>query len=115
MAREFARHQRMAEQIKHELARLVQQRFPTCEYGLISVSSVDLSPDLGNAKVFVTCLDRAAASGLVQALNEHKGELRNILSKTVHARSVPKLCFEHDDTPARAERIASLLASAKRN
>lgn len=111
MAREFGRHRRMAELIKHELATLIQRDFPVVNYGLIAVSAVDLSPDLSNATVFVTGMGDTAEEQIVELLNEHSGQFRHAVAKAVCARSVPKLRFTQDKSIARMERMSALLAA----
>ena len=56
MPREFGRNQRVAGFIKQELATLIQRAFPLNDYGMITVTEVDVSPDLKNAKIYVTTL-----------------------------------------------------------
>lgn len=112
MAREFARHHRMVEVVKHQLASHIQRDFPVSDYGLIAVSSVILSADLGHAKVFVSCFGKRTLDqqALVDVLTAHSGRFRRAMAKVLHARSVPKLRFVYDDSTDRAERVAALLS-----
>lgn len=112
MAREFARHHRMVELVKHQLASHIQRDFPVSDYGLIAVSAVILSTDLSHAKVFVSCFGKHTLDqqALIDALTAHSGRFRRAMAKVFHARSVPKLRFMYDDSTARAERVAALLS-----
>ncbi len=56
MPKEFGRHQRVAQFIKEELSVLVQQEFPMNQYGMITLTNVDVSPDLGSATIYITVL-----------------------------------------------------------
>ena len=56
MPKEFGRNQRIAEFIKQELAVLIQRKFPMQNFGMVTISEVDVSPDLKNAKIFFTVL-----------------------------------------------------------
>ncbi|MHC8441587.1 MAG: 30S ribosome-binding factor RbfA [Candidatus Eutrophobiaceae bacterium] len=115
MPREFSRYRQMAKQVQHELATLLQQRFPVSDYGLFSVSGVDLSPDLKNAKVYITRLDTDSSTlsvdELLAVFSKDKGALRFALASRIHSRSVPQLRFIHDRAIERAARVDSLLAS----
>jgi len=112
MPREFGRHRRIAELIKHELAAAIQQQFPVNEYGLITVSAVDVSPDLRNAKIYITCLEiETSIEALVKELNEHAGFFRTRIAKTMSSRSVPKLTFKYDASVAQGEHLTSLIES----
>lgn len=112
MPREFGRNQRVAGFIKQELAILIQRAFPLNDYGMITVTEVDVSPDLKNAKIFVTTLgDKMSADELVIALNEEAGALRHDLSQLLTSRGVPVLTFHYDKTIARAQRIDEIIGS----
>lgn len=112
MPREFGRNQRVAGFIKQELAILIQRAFPLNDYGMITVTEVDVSPDLKNAKIFVTTLgDKLSADELVAALNAEAGSLRHDLSQVLTSRGVPVLTFLYDKTIARAQRIDEIIGS----
>lgn len=115
MPREFGRNQRIAEFIKQELAVLVQRQFPLHEYGMITLTSVDVSPDLKNAKIFVTAFsDKLSNDQLVSALNEEAGHLRHELSHIMQSRGVPSLKFKYDESIARAQRLDDLINSVSK-
>ena len=112
MPREFGRNQRVAGFIKQELATLIQRAFPLNDYGMITVTEVDVSPDLKNAKVYVTTLgDKLSADEVVVALNEESSALRYDLSRLMTTRGVPALKFLYDKTIARAQRIDEIIGS----
>ncbi|TNH22747.1 30S ribosome-binding factor RbfA, partial [Testudinibacter sp. TR-2022] len=56
MAREFSRSQRVAQEIKKEIAIILQREVKDPRIGMVTVSDVELSRDLVYAKVFVTFL-----------------------------------------------------------
>ncbi|MEQ8289209.1 MAG: 30S ribosome-binding factor RbfA [Gammaproteobacteria bacterium] len=115
MPREFGRNQRVAGFIKQELAILIQRAFPLNDYGMITVTEVDVSPDLKNAKIFVTTLgDKLSADELVAALNEESGSLRHDLSQVLTSRGVPVLTFLYDKSIARAQRIDEIIGSFRK-
>ncbi len=112
MPKEFGRNRRVAELIKHELATAIQQQFPVNEYGLITVSAVDVSPDLKNANVYITCLGYDnGIEGLVKDLNEQAGSFRSRIAKAMTSRGVPKIKFKYDKSVAQGERLTSLIDS----
>lgn len=114
MPREFPRHRRVAELIQHEIAVLIQRDFSDPGAALITVSSVDVSPDLRNAKVFVTALgDASQRSQLIKHLNQQAGHFRHCLSEVLRLRTVPHLKFAYDETLERGNRINELLDSVR--
>ncbi|MEE3299770.1 MAG: 30S ribosome-binding factor RbfA, partial [Pseudomonadota bacterium] len=51
------RNQRVADQIQRELATLIQIEMKDPRIGLVSITGVDISRDLGYANVYVTVLN----------------------------------------------------------
>ncbi len=111
-SREFGRHRRVADQIQRELAVAIQRDMTDTSLKFVTVASVDVSPDLKNAKVFVTSLsDDLDRDAVVMELNELAGHYRHQLAKTLAMRTVPKLTFVFDYSVERGNRISNLIDS----
>jgi len=81
--------------------------------GLVTVTAVEVSPDLAHAKVFVTVLDvRENAQATVTALNHCAAFVRSRLSHLMMLRSVPALKFVFDASVERGVRLTQLIESA---
>ncbi len=126
MPKEFARHSRVAQFLKQELAVLIQIAFPLSDYGMITLTNVEVSPDLRHATVYVTILkphrlnqqnDQARAvpnqdqTKLMTELNKKAGYFRHKLSHSLVARGVPLLHFKYDDRLERAQHLTDLIDS----
>ena len=113
MPREFSRQQRLGAQILRSLSELL--RFETKDPALseVSLTSVDLSRDLGVARVYFSMLhpDEDAAPAQ-RGLERASGFLRAKLGKTLKVRYVPELRFVHDDSMAHAAEISRLIDRA---
>ena len=105
----FSRSDRVAGQLRRELGALIQSEVKDPAVGFVTVSDVEVSPDLRHARVFVTVYDAARAGASIKALNRAAGFLRGRLARMLQSRSVPDLKFQHDDSVDRAERIERLL------
>jgi len=57
MPKEFGRNRRVGQFIKEELSVLVQREFPLKQYGMITLTNVDVSSDLGSATIYITLLN----------------------------------------------------------
>lgn len=115
MAGEYSRNQRVAELVRRELASLIQREAPTAELGLVTLSHVDLSPDLKNARVYFTCLESALTEeAAADLLNERAGHFRRLLAKALPLRVAPALRFLFDRSIAQADRLSVLIDSANR-
>jgi len=77
---------------------------------LTTVTEVNVSRDLGHAKVWVSRYgDRRAVSESVEALNHAAGFIQTVLSKRISLRIFPKLTFLRDDSMENGFRIAKKL------
>lgn len=124
MPKEFGRNSRVAQFIKEELAILIQREFPINQYGMITLTNVDVSPDLGNAIIYITSFDsngsddsvseRAsmlAKEKLVAELNEQAGHFRHEISRMLTSRGVPTIRFKYDESIERAQRLTDIINS----
>ena len=116
MAREFSRTQRVADYLQRELAVKIQQELRDPRLGMISLTSVDVSRDLGYAKIYYTQLDvdtEEAARDTTAVLNRASGFLRSQLSRDATMRSVPNLTFRFDSSVAHGRAMEALISEAK--
>jgi ribosome-binding factor A len=112
MPREYSRSRRVADLMQREIAKLIQKYIQDVEVGLITVSVVDVSPDLKNATVFFTCMEnKSDIQHISELLNEYCGQFRHELSRTLTMRSVPKIRFEFDYSLDRANKLTALIES----
>lgn len=109
MPREYPRRYRVADQLQRELGDLVRGIKDPAVTGMVTISGVDVSPDLSHAKVFVTLMQCEAPADTVAGLNRAAGFLRGRLGRRLRLRGVPRLVFEYDATLDRAERVERLL------
>jgi ribosome-binding factor A len=113
MPREFSRSQRLGAQILRTLSELL--RFETKDPSLaaVSLTAVDLSRDLGVAKVYYSLLNPDDDPQPVQeGLQRASGFLRGRLGKSLEIRHVPELRFVHDDSIAHGVEMSRLIDSA---
>jgi ribosome-binding factor A len=113
MKKPSSRPQRVADQIQRELADLLRLHVKDPRIGMITVTAVDVSPDLHNAKIFFTHLagvEHAAAA--VEALQHSAGYLRSELSHRLKLYTVPQLYFVYDDSIESGLRLSKLIDEA---
>lgn len=101
---------RVADQIQRDVAELIRD-LKDPRIGMVTINSVEVSPDYAHAQVFFSVLvGDAEASAL--ALNEAAGFLRNGLFKRLAIHTVPTLHFHFDKTTERAANLSALIARA---
>jgi len=109
------RQERLADQIRSELARLMTGDLKDPRIGFATVTRVELSADLGHARAFVSVLGDAEADERTMAgLASAAGFLRREITHRLGLRRAPELAFELDHGPEEAARIELLIAELKR-
>ncbi len=106
------RIERVASVIKRCLAGPVTDIAREISAGMVTLTSVRVSADLQNAKVYISVFGgKVPPAALISALDRKKGELRHIVGREVRLRLTPDLKFFIDDTLDQMERIQKLLDS----
>ena len=110
MPREFSRRLRVGAELKRTLNDLLQSEVKDPRLKDVRVSDVDLSGDLGVARVFYSTLNPDADIAPVEeALAKASAFLRASVGKTVRLRRVPELRFGQDESAREGFRISRLI------
>jgi len=113
MPREYERSSRISELLQRELSELIRRQVKDPRIHLVTITNVDVSPDLSNAKVLISVLGaQKPQPEVVAALNHAAGFLRHALGRTLKLRSIPELRFRYDDTLDRAAHLDALITRA---
>ena len=105
---------------QHKFGRLIQKElseiFQRDKRGIldktfITISDVDMSPDLGVAKVYISMMLAKDKAQTLDKLNRGKGEIRKALGEKIgkQVRVVPELIFFVDETEENAFKIEELI------
>ncbi|MBP8684916.1 MAG: 30S ribosome-binding factor RbfA [Synergistaceae bacterium] len=73
------------------------------------LTKVSTSKDLSFAKVFYTLIDMDRKDEIQKALDSTAGQIRSMLGKDMHLRTIPELHFVYDDSEAKARAMEELL------
>jgi ribosome-binding factor A len=109
------RHQRVAEEILHELGIMVagELKDPRIE-GLVTVTEVRVTPDLKHARVFVSVVgSEAEQKSTITGLFAAVGYIRHQLTERIQLRRAPEIHFILDHSEEYGQRIDELLKKAK--
>ena len=115
MAKEYSRTQRVADYLQRELGALIQNEVRDPRVGMVSVTGVNVSRDMGHARVYYTCLEHESseeAAETTEALNRASGFLRSQLSRDSSMRSVPQLRFYFDTSVGQGRHLEDLIRRA---
>jgi ribosome-binding factor A len=114
MARDYARTDRVGQQIQKEIAMIIQREVKDPRLGMVTVNEVEITRDLAYAKIFVTffTLDGQCEEESAKILNDAAGYIRTLLAKRIKARIMPELRFVFDKSMSEGVRMTSLVNQA---
>lgn len=115
MPRRYSRTQRVGELIQVELAQILQKEISSSEFGLVTITEVNVSPDFSHAKIFVSTIPEEKAKELTDVLNKSARHFRFELGQRVKMRIIPEIRFVYDDTAVHGQRISTLLNKVFKN
>jgi len=110
------RPERVAETIKREMAGILADKLRDPRLsGMISVTEVEVTPDLSTARIFVSMLaPEEARQKALQALTHSAGFIRHELAPRLGLREMPELRFLLDTSIERGARVEELLRKLER-
>ena len=112
---ESKRQQKMASLLQQELAAVLQRDLPHLFGGGMApgISTVKVTPDLGQARVYLSLLLGGDAEARLATIKDNAKEIRHALAKRIRqtARVVPELIFFHDDSAAYAAHMDDILGT----
>jgi ribosome-binding factor A len=81
--------------------------------GFVTVTSVDTSPDLSHARVYVSVLgDEDERERTLEGLRSSRGYLQAMLNDELHLKCTPTLAFVYDDSIEQGMRLSQLIDEA---
>ncbi|MBU6445067.1 MAG: 30S ribosome-binding factor RbfA [Alphaproteobacteria bacterium] len=110
------RQLRVGEMLRHALFDVLSRgeiRDPDLEGISVTITQVKPSPDMRHATVFCEPLGGQKAKEVLSALNRHKGFIRGLMGKLIALKFTPELRFVEDTSFSEAEKIETLLKSAR--
>ncbi len=110
------RASRVGEQIKKELSQIIQQELKDPRIGFVTVTAVEMSGDLAQAKVYVSIMgDKEQQESTLEGLEKARGFIRSEVGSRVPLRYTPELIFKLDQSLEHGQHISKLLEEVKRN
>ena len=105
-----SRPDRVGDQIRSELAQLIARDVHDPGIGFVTLTRVQVSPDLQVARVFYTVLgDEKARKNSARALERAAPFLRRQIGSRLRLKRVPELRFQYDEATAGADRIDQII------
>jgi len=109
-----SRPERVADQIRGELALLIAREVHDPGIGFVTLTRVHVSADLQLARVYYTALgDETSRRNTERALGRATPFLRRQVGSRLRLKRTPELAFEYDESIAGQDRIEQLLNEIK--
>ncbi|MCM3587193.1 30S ribosome-binding factor RbfA [Mesobacillus maritimus] len=107
---------RVGEQMKKELGDIIGRKIKDPRIGFVTVTDVEVTGDLQQAKVFISVLgDEAQKENTLKALAKAKGFIRTEIGQRIRLRKTPEISFEFDPSLEYGNRIDTLLHQVHSN
>jgi ribosome-binding factor A len=108
------RQEKVEELLKVEISDIVQKEMRDPRLGFVTLTDVEVSPDLRHARVFVSVMgDEEQQEVSLKTLDRASGFIRGELGKRVRMRVLPEVEFRIDISIERGARIFELLQQIK--
>jgi ribosome-binding factor A len=109
----YKRSQRVGDLIREEVAEIIMYRLKDPRIGFVTVTGVDMSPDMKNARVYVSILKEEDRELTLEILNSSKSFIRSLLSKRLSMKFIPTVEFRFDTSIEYGYKIDKLLKEIK--
>jgi ribosome-binding factor A len=110
-AKPSGRSQKLGDQIQRELSDLIRLELRDPRVGMVTITTVDVSPDLSHAKVFFTILEKQKLKETLEGLRRSAGFLRSQLAKRIKIYTTPEVRFVYDESVERGDHLSRLIDS----
>ena len=112
------RQLRVGEELRHLISNALHRETfydVVLENNNITVTEVNVSPDLKNAKVYIMPLGGENKIEVLESLNKIKGYIQKLISSEIQLRQIPRLSFVIDTTFEYANKIDSIIKNIRKN
>ncbi len=106
----FDRSDRVSNLIHREISEIIEHEMKDTHIGMVTVTGVEMSRDLKNARVFFSVLgDEAVVQSSIDALNNATSFIRARLRERVILKRIPMLSFAYDSSTIHGMYIDKLI------
>jgi ribosome-binding factor A len=110
----MARHERVAQALKREISNIIHDELKDPRLGFVTITDVELTPDLRYAKVFFSVLGKDQDYKKTQeALDCALGFIRRLIAQRIRLRFVPEITFKEDRSAEYSIKIQEVLEEIK--
>ncbi len=108
------RPDRVAEAIQHELSLLLLQKVRDSRLAEVTISNVQMSPDLKQAKIYFIVPKGVSSSRALKGMERARGFFRSSIARAMNLRYTPDLVFFYDKQHEEIEKLDMIFAEINR-
>ena len=109
------RLEKINEELKREISEIVQYKLKDPRLGLVTITGVEITPDLRCAKVYFSVLGSVQEEAKAeQGLKSSAGYVRRLIGEAIKIRYTPQLDFRYDDAAEYSQHISDVLEKLKK-
>jgi ribosome-binding factor A len=106
---------RLKQLILETAATTIQRALRDPRLGFVTVTRVDLAPDLTQSTIYWSCLGSDAQRRTTErALEDARGVVQSTIARAMGTRTTPTISFRYDATLAKAERLEEIFEGLKK-
>ena len=110
----MTRAERIEELIREEVCEILREKVSDPRVGFVSVTGVEISPDLENASIYVSILgEEKKKAEAMSGLDSATGYIRVELGRRLELRLTPKIRFVRDDSIERGSKVLAVMSRLK--
>ncbi|MCX8029962.1 MAG: 30S ribosome-binding factor RbfA [Thermodesulfovibrionales bacterium] len=109
----YKRTQRLNILLREEIADIIVKKLKDPRIGFITVTDVELTPDLKLARVYISVMNEEEEQLNLDILNASTGLFRSEISKRIRIKHIPSIEFRADKSAQHGRRIDELLQQIK--
>jgi len=102
------------ELIQKELGQIILREIEFPKNTLVTITRVETSPDLSQAKVYVSCLPENRSDRMLQVLKRQGYHIQHKLNKRLETKIIPRIRFVKELKTMQAGRIEQILDKIKK-
>ncbi|MFP4458486.1 MAG: 30S ribosome-binding factor RbfA [Candidatus Zixiibacteriota bacterium] len=104
------RTKRVSKLLQETISEIILNDVSDPRLEFITITGVDVSPDLKHANVFYSILgDETERDDVKEAFESAGGYIQRLVTETIHLQYAPQVIFKYDNTLAKAQKMEELI------
>lgn len=95
----MSRVEKVQKELRYQVSLIVQQELKDPRIGFVTITRVEITPDLKEAKIYFTTMDvKESLDDTVNGLNRSAGFVRKLVGERMRMKFTPQINFIYDDS-----------------